>query len=89
MSSSSLVLQPPSPSAHFINDEYANDVDSAMEIEKSEEVSTQNTLKDLTTIIFDWVLVRHQGPLEGLNTHSRQAGELFFLKADNVVDRRF
>jgi hypothetical protein len=54
MSSSSLVLQPPSPSAHFINDEYANDVDSAMEIEKSEEVSTQNTLKDLTTIIFDW-----------------------------------
>jgi len=50
MSSSGLVLQPPSPSAHFI-DEYAEDT----EIEVPEEVSsTKNTLKDMTTIIFDW-----------------------------------
>jgi len=52
MSSSSLCLQPPSPSAHFMPDEFANDADSAMDIEKPEQV--QNTLKDLTTIIFDW-----------------------------------
>ena len=52
MSSSSLCLQPPSPSAHFMQDEFANEADSAMDIEKPEQV--KNTLKDLTTIIFDW-----------------------------------
>lgn len=52
MSSSSLCLQPPSPSAHFIQDEFANDVDSGMDIEEPDQV--KNTLKELTMIIFDW-----------------------------------
>ena len=35
-----------------MQDEFANEADSAMDIEKPEQV--KNTLKDLTTIIFDW-----------------------------------
>lgn len=57
MSSSGLMLQPPSPSAHFIHEQdgYANDVDSAMmDVDIPEQVPVKNTLKETTTIIFDW-----------------------------------
>ena len=56
MSSSGLMLQPPSPSAHFIQEQsgYVANDDSAMEVDAPQEVSVKDTLKETTTIIFDW-----------------------------------
>jgi hypothetical protein len=58
MSASGLMLQPPSPSAHFIHeheqDHYENDVDSTMDVDTPEEIPVKETLKETTTIIFDW-----------------------------------
>ena len=50
------VLQPPSPSQHFIDqqEQYDDDVDCAMEVDVPQEVSVKDTLKETTTIIFDW-----------------------------------
>ena len=57
MSGSACVIQPPSPSAHFVQEE---DMDTDMDLDTSasggmaKPTPVSNSHKSTTTIIFDW-----------------------------------